>query len=546
MRHLLLLLIALLFAATSAFAQFDFPNAPTANQIVTGPNGQTFKWDGTKWIAQFGSGAGAYLPLVGGTLTGPGNLTVNGTTTHVGTVTFPSGSTATTAGFNSVVALGIGTPAPTNATDKLDITAASNMTLTEQLLNTGTGANAAERYTLVNDQNQYLVMQMNNTGFTAGGVSNPANGATITTTAPAGLNVSAVAPIGFWVGAETAYINGNGLHANVLGLGSAAPPTSIFNLLQATSTGNGNANITITNADATDTSADSTYYLGNSSHYAASTLTGTASTDTGLGPDINIIGTNTNNGMVFNLSANSTFYWYLNGLNKYMYLNNSGLKMVNQNISGLGFVDTAASQWYASMTSIGADSINLTAGAFYTNGWISSNAGAQQDISLNNDNTINFFLANSASGVSPPWTKIANFTTTGLVLNQQMNGGFYNLNLQHGGVTASAQPWNGTDELNYGSTVLSLPNGTTLGVTNHSGLLIMTEQQYIGRTCIYSLGGGSTALMNSDPYCGPSNNCSPPANTFGSCYNGSYYTLANNTGYNTSFGVMMIATRNSP
>jgi hypothetical protein len=29
---------------------FDFPNAPTNGQLVTGPTGQVFQWDGTKWV----------------------------------------------------------------------------------------------------------------------------------------------------------------------------------------------------------------------------------------------------------------------------------------------------------------------------------------------------------------------------------------------------------------------------------------------------------------------------------------------------------------
>lgn len=49
---------------------FDFPNAPTTNQTVTMPDGTQRVWDGTKW-RQAGLAPGPYLPLSGGSLTGP-------------------------------------------------------------------------------------------------------------------------------------------------------------------------------------------------------------------------------------------------------------------------------------------------------------------------------------------------------------------------------------------------------------------------------------------------------------------------------------------
>lgn len=87
MRMLSALLSVSLFCAYlmvgSAFAQnFDFPSNPTLNQIVTGPGGQQFQWDGTKWIAMAGS-ATAYLPVASptytGLMTGP-TLNLTGTT----------------------------------------------------------------------------------------------------------------------------------------------------------------------------------------------------------------------------------------------------------------------------------------------------------------------------------------------------------------------------------------------------------------------------------------------------------------------------------
>lgn len=47
----------------------DFPSSPTNGQTYIGPGGVTWVWDGTKWAVQGPSGT--YLPLTGGTLSGP-------------------------------------------------------------------------------------------------------------------------------------------------------------------------------------------------------------------------------------------------------------------------------------------------------------------------------------------------------------------------------------------------------------------------------------------------------------------------------------------
>jgi hypothetical protein len=47
----------------------DFPASPTLNQIFTAPNGSTWRWDGIKWATT--SAGTAFLPLAGGTMTGP-------------------------------------------------------------------------------------------------------------------------------------------------------------------------------------------------------------------------------------------------------------------------------------------------------------------------------------------------------------------------------------------------------------------------------------------------------------------------------------------
>jgi hypothetical protein len=46
----------------------DFPSSPTTNQVFTAPNGTTWVWTGAKWAP---TGTTGYLPLAGGTMTGP-------------------------------------------------------------------------------------------------------------------------------------------------------------------------------------------------------------------------------------------------------------------------------------------------------------------------------------------------------------------------------------------------------------------------------------------------------------------------------------------
>jgi hypothetical protein len=64
-----------------AIAMLDFPNSPSVGQTFVSGN-TTWTWDGTKWLAAGTSGASSiYLPLAGGTLTGP--LTVSAPTSHI-------------------------------------------------------------------------------------------------------------------------------------------------------------------------------------------------------------------------------------------------------------------------------------------------------------------------------------------------------------------------------------------------------------------------------------------------------------------------------
>ena len=50
---------------------FDFPSPATVGQVVA-TGGSSWRWDGTKWVGAGSAPAGGpYLPLAGGTMTGP-------------------------------------------------------------------------------------------------------------------------------------------------------------------------------------------------------------------------------------------------------------------------------------------------------------------------------------------------------------------------------------------------------------------------------------------------------------------------------------------
>lgn len=268
-------IMALLFAAP-VFAQtptatptpaFDFPNSPTLNQQVTGPSGQVLKWDGSKWVAQFGSGIGAFAPLVNptngqnnylpisgptytGVMTGP-TLSVTGTSTLAGTVTFPSGSTATTAGFNNVKALGIGAAAPTTAGNLLQATYNGNGNAAFNISNTSTGANATSIIYLSNNVDAGWILQAG-TGFTAGGAAGPADAMQVASNGANGISIATstaitpAPPIAFWNGGykTASYTMINGAGTLVLPNGSTSSlyfggtPTAPFSTITALNAAN--------------------------------------------------------------------------------------------------------------------------------------------------------------------------------------------------------------------------------------------------------------------------------------------------------------------
>lgn len=192
MKQLVAALIVLL-SATSAFAQFDFPNSPTANQIVSGPAGQALKWDGTKWVAQFGPVAGPWLPLAGGTMTGP---------------------------INNVTALGIGAAAPTTAGIMEQATANGNFQAAISVANNSNATGASAGITFQNDRGAAsgAWLAYASSTYTGQGPAIPADSFQVSENGTGGMvidtnyTITPGPPIAFWSGpSEAAIINQNGL-----------------------------------------------------------------------------------------------------------------------------------------------------------------------------------------------------------------------------------------------------------------------------------------------------------------------------------------------
>jgi hypothetical protein len=156
-----------------------------------------------------GGGSGTVTSIIAGTgLTG-GTITTTGTIAlaanpaggqlnfapiaspaFTGTVTFPSGSTATTAGLNNLNALGIGQAAPAPPT-LIGMTANVNGNASLSILNSNTGTAAQALYSWSNGTNQ-LYLGIDGTGYTApagqGNAQGP-NSSVILSTAANGLYI---------------------------------------------------------------------------------------------------------------------------------------------------------------------------------------------------------------------------------------------------------------------------------------------------------------------------------------------------------------------
>ena len=52
---------------------FPFPATPAVGDTYTGPNTAIYTWDGVKWTSDLSAATG-FLPITGGTLTGPVNV----------------------------------------------------------------------------------------------------------------------------------------------------------------------------------------------------------------------------------------------------------------------------------------------------------------------------------------------------------------------------------------------------------------------------------------------------------------------------------------
>ena len=115
--RVIMLLFLLVGVASAQTGAPPFPTSPTLGEEVTGPNGQVYKWDGTKWVA----GVAPFVPPDGSLwtttgLTGVASLGVNGGATIGGNTTI--GGNLNVTGFSTH---GIATIATLAVTTNLQI-----------------------------------------------------------------------------------------------------------------------------------------------------------------------------------------------------------------------------------------------------------------------------------------------------------------------------------------------------------------------------------------------------------------------------------------
>jgi len=210
MKTLWTLFAALLLCGTASAQVFDFPNTPTTNQIVTGPFNQQYKWDGAKWVQAPASNVA--LPVNNPTFTGTmngANLILSGTSSFTGAMTFPDGSTYTTAGHNNMLALGIGIAAPTSAGGLFSALRAFNGNTTMLLANTNAGTGAAATMYFNNDKSapnpagSYGAIQFTSSAYTASGPNELSDAFTILSGGAGGIEVVAAGNPGVKIGNQS-------------------------------------------------------------------------------------------------------------------------------------------------------------------------------------------------------------------------------------------------------------------------------------------------------------------------------------------------------
>jgi hypothetical protein len=189
------------------------PSLPTGTIGVTqtaGTNNTTLAT--TAFVAAAG---GNYAPLINPT-NGQNNYAPLASPTFSGTITFPDGTTATTAGFNTMKALGIGTAAGATGSIQLQVTGNGNYATGGYALNNNAGTSAQVQWAASNGTS-YSQIIMAGTGFTADGALVPVDSAAFMTNGSNGMELvsggTGNPPIRFDVGgANIANVGTNGLN----------------------------------------------------------------------------------------------------------------------------------------------------------------------------------------------------------------------------------------------------------------------------------------------------------------------------------------------
>jgi hypothetical protein len=410
------------------------PSLPTGTTGVTqtaGTNNTTLAT--TAFVTAAG---GNYAPLINPT-NGQNNYAPLASPTFTGTITFPDGTTATTAGFNTMKALGIGgAVGAINSTDILDIVSNSATGGGVALQNTSGGANVIAGW---NAGNGTYVTYVGTTGTGYVNPNVPANVGQLATNAVNGLEILSLdnvstAPIKFWaMGAYQGQFRAGGLDIRSVASAGSDP-------IDIGDTVNGGLRIAMTNLSTGTGAQVGTFLTNDGGSVAGISLVGHGSTFGGpYPPDTAYFNNSGPGGLAFVASATSAgtsagvkifngggietgdFFLQGNRIEGLALPGYGALIGTGDSIAGL-----AVGNSYLSATQFA--NLNISGAAYYnsaTSQWV-TDGGAGNGVALYQQAgyTTSFFTGPPlGSGVNVTWTRQFAINPSGVFISHAFNDG---------------------------------------------------------------------------------------------------------------------------
>lgn len=355
-----------------------------------------------------------------------------------------------------------------------------------------------------------------------------------------------------------------------VGIGQASPTTSklgitttvatgvnVAQMINATANGNWITAATLTNTG-TGAYASEAYYLNNDfGHYGALGMYNTGSTAGGMAPpDALVLGTSGAAGISINSASTGNINFWINGA-QLGWFNPQTLTLTGNTYLSIAYpvpnpLPSAGSimQYYGNgIFSPAPNEEDMGAMVYRTSGnWYATGTGGPGALIQENGGQINFYLpANLTAGQPvPTWANMMFLAPTGFAFAETNNLQPLPISVS-GSISTSQTPWNTNGSLNCSAAHMPINNGAGVGVSNGSGILLITEPQYTGVTCAWIVGGGAAVVMADSRPDFPcvANTASPNPGSMSVYVSGGTYVLVNNLGWNTYFDVCMFQSRNA-